>query len=157
MRTRQINKDDKLCFALDYLPVEKKYKKTKKIRNIVNYLTILASGVSLGLGFVSLPSAITVAILSGMVLLPSMYIFNSKMREVIDTVNRTNITFRQFKKMERSGELDKLLIQAKQFQSISPSYVGIEKLINTDNSINKQKTLNKRQIKLNTKNCGRDA
>lgn len=144
MKTKKINKDEKLCFALDYIPVEKQYKKTKKIRNLVNLFTIIVAGVSLGFGMLgSIPTAITVAVLSSLVLLPSMYVFNSKMREVIDTINHSNITFRQFRKMERSGELDKLIKEAKTLQT-SPAYIGIEKFA-TNNSLISTQNINSKQ------------
>lgn len=127
MRTKKISKDEKLCFALDYIPVEKQYKKSKKHRNIVNILSIIVGSASLAIGFLgNLPTAITIAVLGSIVLLPSMYVFNSKMREVINTVNRSNITFKQFRQMERSGELNKLKLEALELQT-SPAYVGIEK------------------------------
>lgn len=155
MSKHNITKDDKLCFALDYIPVQKKYKKTKKARNSINILSILTAGISVVLGFVSLPSAVSVAILGSLVLLPSMYVFNSKMREIVNTANHTNISFRQFRKMERSGELDKLLKEANSLFFCKPSSIGIEKITST-NTLNKSQPLSYQANVIKTNNSGRD-
>ena len=57
------------------------------------------------------------------------------MRETIETANQSNITYRQFKKMEHSGELQKVIQEAKIMQA-SPVSVGIEKF--TQNNISTQ-------------------
>lgn len=126
-KAKTISKDDKLCFALDYLIVQKQYQKNKKRRNITTIITAVVASACVVMGLASyLPVAVGTAIFGSMILVPSMYVFNSKMREIIDTSTRSNITYKQFKQMERSGELETLIQEAKALQS-APAYVGIPK------------------------------
>ena len=150
MKAKVISKEEKLCFAFDYMPVEKRYLKMKKRRNFVNICTAVLAGASLTIGVLFNPAvAVTLGIFGNMVLLPSMYLCNSKMQEIIETVNFSNITYKHFRKMERSGELKQLINEAKQLQE-TPAYIGIGKLTQSSN-LTETNTIGKNNVNINTK------
>lgn len=127
-KAKEISKDVKLSFALDFMEVQKQYQKTKKKRNFTNIATAIVASFCVVAGLASyVPVALGTAIFGSMILMPSMYVFNSKMKEIIDDATHSTISYRQFKKLERSGELSRLLEEAKEMQN-APIKVGIERI-----------------------------
>lgn len=138
MKKKFISTDEKLCFALDYIQVEPKYKKSKTKCKIANISTLVLAGICAGLALVgNYVFSFALGVFGSMIMFPSIYWFHSKKKEVIDNANRTRISYRQFLKMERSGELKKLIAEAKKLMT-EPTYVGIEKI--TPNRTNSPST-----------------
>lgn len=128
MKKKFISTDEKLCFALDYISVEQKYKKSKTKCKIANISTLVLAGICAGLALVgNYVFSFSLGVFGSMIMFPSIYWLHSKKREIIDNVNRTSISYRQFRKMDRSGELKKLVAEAKRLMT-EPAYVGIEKI-----------------------------
>lgn len=128
MKKKFISTDEKLCFALDYIPVEQKYKKSKTKCKIANISTLVLAGICAGLALVgNYVFSFALGVFGSMVMFPAIYWVHSKKKEVIDNVNRTSISYRKFCKMERSGELKKLIAEAKKLMT-EPTCVGIEKI-----------------------------
>lgn len=145
MKKKFISTDEKLCFAIDYIPVEPKYKKSKTKCKIANISTLVLAGICAGLALVgNYVFSFALGVFGSMVMFPSIYWVHSKKKELIDNINRTSISYRKFCKMERSGELKKLIAEAKKLMT-EPTYVGIEKITQNRTTSTPAPTTNRTQ------------
>jgi len=110
--TNTLSHVNKLSFALDYVKAEKKYLKYKKLQNITTGVGCgIVALVSLIAAFGSIATALSVAIFGAMITLPTFFVFNSTKRYIIDNASNEQVSFRQFRKMEKSGELKQLIAE----------------------------------------------
>lgn len=124
---------------MDYMSIEKDFNKNKKFKKLSIFLLCCVAVVSGAFGFMgNTTAALSCGIFGSMIMLPCVYYFGSKMHEIFNRANKTNITYKQFKQIQKNGELDKLKQEVKELM-YAPASVGIEKItLNTSKNIQHQ-------------------
>lgn len=109
----ELTEDEKMFFISKYLKVQEKFHKAKKTRKgfLITYLLLSAIGAAaMPFNFVLGYCILFPCSLIG---LPTLYAMSCKIFDIVDEATTYNISYKQFKKMFKSGELDKLIAEYK--------------------------------------------
>lgn len=144
---KEIAKSEKFYFISNFIQSQTKFNKFKKIRKII---AISSLSLLCGIGVLSIFNyvvAFTSLIFSAMVSLPTLYYFSSKIQEIIENANYDNITYKVFKKMYKSGEIQDLIDEYYALTSPKPS---TEKYQSTKKYTQKKQISGDRQLGTDT-------
>lgn len=125
----ELSKDEKLFFIYKYLGLKQRYEKSKRARKVFGISSIifaLASGV---LGLFNFTAAYYTLFFGALVIAPTIYLMTGKVHDIINEITTDRITYRRFKKMLKSGEIDKLIEEYNNSLNVPKSLD--EKLIDT--------------------------
>lgn len=126
---------EKLRFVNDYLKVERKVNKYRKLRKgakIIFILTYLSLGV---IAFFNYSLSLIISTYFSMAFAPTYYVFWSVMKDTVNDCSYMNINYKEFKKMYKSGEIEKLKQELEELRHPKPIQKGVEdlKITNTNN------------------------
>lgn len=126
---------EKLRFVDDYMCVEEKY---SRVKGVSKALAILGGLAYVGLavyGLFNLVYALSFATYFSMAFVPTMYVFKTVKKGIIEDCSCTSISYKDFKKMVKSGEIDRLKKELVTNNHKGPYKIGIPKIINANNVI----------------------
>ena len=126
---------EKLRFVNDYLKVERKVNKNRKLRKgakIIFILTYLSLGV---IALFNYSLSLIISTYFSMAFAPTYYVFWSVMKDTVNDCSYMNINYKEFKKMYKSGEIEKLKQELEELRHPKPIQKGVEdlKITNTNN------------------------
>ena len=126
---------EKLRFVNDYLKVERKVNKYRKLRKgakIIFILTYLSLGV---IAIFNYSLSLIISTYFSMAFAPTYYVFWSVMKDTVNDCSYMNINYKEFKKMYKSGEIEKLKQELEELRHPKPIQKGVEdlKITNTNN------------------------
>lgn len=126
---------EKLRFVNDYLKVERKVNKYRKLRKgakIIFILTYLSLGI---IALFNYSLSLIISTYFSMAFAPTYYVFWSVMKDTVNDCSYMNINYKEFKKMYKSGEIEKLKQELEESRHPKPIQKGVEdlKITNTNN------------------------
>lgn len=125
---------EKLRFVEDFKDVEEKYSRVKGVNKALAVLGGLAYVGLAVYGVFNLVYALSFATYFSMAFAPTMYIFKTIKKGIIEDCSCTSISYKEFKKMVKSGEIDKLKKELITQNYMRPSKIGIPKIVKVNNS-----------------------
>lgn len=128
---------EKLRFVNDYLKVEDKVNKYRKLRKgakIIFILTYLSLGV---IAFFNYSLSLIISTYFSMAFAPTYYVFYSVMKDTVNDCSYMNINYKEFKKMYKSGEIEKLKQELEELRNPKPVQKGVEDLKIADTKTDK--------------------
>ena len=127
---REILKEDKEYFVCYYLRDQKQYLKLRKIKKIATIIALSVLGLTGVLSIFAFDIALVLFTVFGTIAIPTFLGLHYKMMEIIENACIGNITYRVFKKMFKSGELQKLIDEHNRMLE-QPVSIGIPKITET--------------------------
>lgn len=124
---QNVSKEEKEYFVCMYLREQKKYLKLRKINKITKLICLTVLVICGALSFFSLPMAYILFTICGALAIPTFFNLHFKMQDIIEKARIGNITYRVFKKMFKSGELQKLIDEHNKMLA-QPVSTGIPKI-----------------------------
>lgn len=143
---------EKLRFVIDYLKVEKKVNKYRKLRKgakIIFILTYLSLGI---IAFFNYSLSLIISTYFSMAFAPTYYVFWSVMKDTVNDCSYMNINYKEYKKMYKTGEIDRLKQEIEELRHPKPVQKGVDDLKLDNNKTSHQQISINHQTQLENKN-----
>lgn len=137
---KKLTKDEKICFAFEFLNVEKDYKKLSKrvkIFSILETLALVVSAVFIPLN--AFAAAFYGSVVSSLFLVPTLAAFSLKRADLINDLGTGAVSYKQFKKLKKSKEWEHYLNYARNTNKAVSNYrtLSKEEIESLNNDLNK--------------------
>ncbi len=107
----ELTEDEKMFFIYKYLKIKDKFLKSKKSRKVFFISYLVFAAVSAIIMLFNLMVGYSALFFSTLVSMPTLYGMTCKIHDIIDEATTDRFTYRRFKEMLKSGEIDNLIVQ----------------------------------------------